>query len=1803
MFTLHKLAHKLSRKLSSFFRQRYSSALSITLIALLAVMLVGGSVLRAAQGKGLFDVGQFWVSARATASSAFGVSFGAATTPVQASYDFGDLPDTIAGTSVGNYETTLANNGPRHVIGAILRIGSQIDSEANGASSSGADGDDLAGAPDDEDGVQFKTPLRPGDKAVIAVGIRQPLSSTVYLSAWIDFNQDGDFSDAGEQIASDAPSVNGTVRTDASGQIIDVNVPSDALPGNTGARFRLSSTPGSSNTPYGEASDGEVEDYFVTIPAIAKLGNFVWRDTNGDGIQQSGEAGIPGIQVNVRKASDNSLVESTYTDAAGQYLFPHLLPGTYYVEVIRPAGFSAFSPVLQGSDPTVDSDVVPATGRTANVILNGGDDNQTLDAGLIPSTNSLSYCEGIPRGPTELSHTFQLPKFNPALGTLTGVTVSYSIGLRQFIGGENRAAQAQSARITTSSDAFLTLPDSSSPSVTVGFNTGLQPYQVYDGITDYSGTSSFSYPDWQVAAAAGSQNYTALADFTGTTPNETVAIPFETLSGFSVAGGGGNIAAVQRTFANANVCVTYTYVTAPTLSVGNRVWQDSGIGGGTVNDGMQNGTEPGIGGASVSLYADVDGNGTPDNLSAPVATVITDSNGYYRFDGVTRGKYVVRVNPSNFMTGGVLIGSVSSATTVNSGTNTTDRKDNGIDSSSATTNGILSASFDLQTKAIPTNETDNQTPGTYGTGATTGTEASNALTDLTVDFGFALPQLTFSIGNTIWFDTNNNGIIEMTELGKDGVLVDLFFDADGNGAPAGDEQTPIARQLTTSGGHYLFTQTTSAAGVGTGTGLAAGSYVVGISPYNFVAAGAPATMGGAPFMAGMLSGYLSSNTSASNAGVVTDPQLASNGLTNSDQDNFDDGLKQASGFYAAGVLSQALTLAKPEPLGETTKPSGTTGGATPGHNNTIDGTAGGTAISDDNSNVTVDFGFYSQCLGNVVFEDNGAGGGTTLNGLKDGSEPGLNGVTLKLYSMDGLTEIAVGADGILGTTDDAAGGVVTATVGGVTGTYKFGGLPAGSYKVQVAIPAGLNSTADSTNTGNPDLNTDNDDNLVGGGGGVQFSPAISLVAGAEPTINNAIALTTNNTLDFGVARAYSLGNRVWKDLDNNGLLNGAEVGVQGVVLKLLKADLSPATDLSGAAVANQTTDANGYYRFDNLPAGDYVVEVLASNFTGTGVLKGCLSSGIDAGDPDTVVTDSDDNGTGISPDATNGIRSAAVTLGDGNGAAEPTTDNDPTTNPAAGEAVNNQSNRTVDFGFIPTYSLGNRVWKDLNNSGTLDGAEVGVDGVVLRLLKGGVQATDANGVLVADQTTASGGYYRFDNLATGDYVVEVRASNFIGAGALVGCVSSSVNAGDPDTDVDDSDDNGLGVNPDATNGIRSDAITLGPAVNSEPTTETDRSPTDPTEPNGMTNLTLDFGFMPTYALGNRVWKDLDNNGALNGAEAGVNGVTLLLLKASTLAQATDAAGVLVADQTTTSGGYYRFDNLIAGDYVVEVRAANFTGAGVLLSCVSSNTDAGDPDTDVDDSDDNGLGVAPNATTGIRSAAITLGPAVGSEPMTEADRSPTDPAEPNGSTNLTLDFGFTGLYSLGNRVWKDMDDSGTLNNSEAGLNGIVVKLLKGDLTPANDIFGNAVANQTTAGGGYYRFDILATGDYVVEITAANFTGTGILVGCNSSTTDAGDPDTDVDDNDDSGIGLSPDATNGIRSAAITLGDGNGAAEPTTDNDPATNPQAGEAVNAQSNRTVDFGFRPVMTIGNLVWKDQNNNGKYEVPELDFVQDQCE
>ncbi len=163
--------------------------------------------------------------------------------------DFGDAPDPT-------YPTLLASDGARHTLGALF-LGAVIDHEADGQPSAGADGDDLAGS-DDEDGVAFTTPLLAGTSA----GVDVTASASGKLDAWVDFNGDGDWLDAGEQIFTGQAVLAGV-------NSLAFAVPPGAAEGATYARFRVSTAGGLA--PTGAAADGEVEDYVVTVVCESDL--------------------------------------------------------------------------------------------------------------------------------------------------------------------------------------------------------------------------------------------------------------------------------------------------------------------------------------------------------------------------------------------------------------------------------------------------------------------------------------------------------------------------------------------------------------------------------------------------------------------------------------------------------------------------------------------------------------------------------------------------------------------------------------------------------------------------------------------------------------------------------------------------------------------------------------------------------------------------------------------------------------------------------------------------------------------------------------------------------------------------------------------------------------------------------------------------------------------------------------------------------------------------------------------------------------------------------------------------------------------------------------------------------------------------------------------------------------------------------------------------------------------------------------------------------------------------------------------
>ncbi len=114
---------------------------------------------------------------------------------------------------------------------------------------------------------------------------------------------------------------------------------------------------------------------------LATLGDYVWYDADKDGIQDSSEAGIEGVEVRLLDDAGD-LLQRTETDTNGKYSFNELLPGDYQVRVIAPAGSGYFfSPNGQGGDGALDSNV-DAAGYSEKFTLTAGESNLDVDAGM-----------------------------------------------------------------------------------------------------------------------------------------------------------------------------------------------------------------------------------------------------------------------------------------------------------------------------------------------------------------------------------------------------------------------------------------------------------------------------------------------------------------------------------------------------------------------------------------------------------------------------------------------------------------------------------------------------------------------------------------------------------------------------------------------------------------------------------------------------------------------------------------------------------------------------------------------------------------------------------------------------------------------------------------------------------------------------------------------------------------------------------------------------------------------------------------------------------------------------------------------------------------------------------------------------------------------------------------------------------------------------------------------------------------------------------------------------------------------------
>jgi hypothetical protein len=162
-------------------------------------------------------------------------------------WDYGDLPDSP-------YPTLQVSDGARHHIHPKIFLGRRIDAEPDGQPDPGALGDDHDGY-DDEDGVIFRFMPHAPQKAGFSVWA----STDGYLNAWIDWNDNGSFADAGDQIATDEPLTAGRNH-------LVISVPGTLQETVLYSRFRFNTAGGLSWD--GPAEDGEVEDYILRFDPV-----------------------------------------------------------------------------------------------------------------------------------------------------------------------------------------------------------------------------------------------------------------------------------------------------------------------------------------------------------------------------------------------------------------------------------------------------------------------------------------------------------------------------------------------------------------------------------------------------------------------------------------------------------------------------------------------------------------------------------------------------------------------------------------------------------------------------------------------------------------------------------------------------------------------------------------------------------------------------------------------------------------------------------------------------------------------------------------------------------------------------------------------------------------------------------------------------------------------------------------------------------------------------------------------------------------------------------------------------------------------------------------------------------------------------------------------------------------------------------------------------------------------------------------------------------------------------------------------
>ena len=544
----------------------------------------------------------------------------------------------------------------------------------------------------------------------------------------------------------------------------------------------------------------------ILLPA-ATLGNYVWRDLNGDGVQNETNMGIASVAVSLTPpagidlGSGAGVPVTNWTDAAGYYLFESIpATGVYTVRVVAatlPGGAGASTYDESGAYDGVAAvylDPAAAPGHTNNVHLTAdfGYQTQTTIEGTIWHDWDRGAETNRESGEDWLTNVVVYLCASPSPcgpGASLATNATATNGSFRFVGSYTGAY-----------------------TILVATNTGMMTNRAWNLSWDTDGTSSVSHVSVTVASGG-----VARADF--------------------------------------------SYWQAGDYTIGDTLyydWDGNGI--------QSNAFEEGVADVTVYLYEDANSNGVVDTgADAFIASATTASNGYYAFTNLfATNTYLVYVDPNdpdlpeNYLVTGDPYGTMDARSVVTLTNASNYLQDFGFQPSGGGSIGdTVWKDMDADGAQSGMQETgisnvlvslyvDFNNDGTYVLLRTTNTGSAGAYLfgslpdgeyrvvvdpadadlpadafgnayypstavsrDVTISGGSAYLDADFgfapygAIGDTVFWDANRNGTQDYSEDGVSGVVVRLYYDANANGAYDVGE-TLAASATTDVAGAYLF---------------------------------------------------------------------------------------------------------------------------------------------------------------------------------------------------------------------------------------------------------------------------------------------------------------------------------------------------------------------------------------------------------------------------------------------------------------------------------------------------------------------------------------------------------------------------------------------------------------------------------------------------------------------------------------------------------------------------------------------------------------------------------------------------------------------------------------------------------------------------------------------------------------------------------------------------------------------------------------------------------------------------------------